>query len=152
MDFPNITYLDGKIVKIKSLEVNIGIDYQNEFTSFITFDSEIIYLVINQYPLRDDFSYDKFNKIMNKAILNCKEISRDLRTSYEYWTGWNFEIRSYKKCTKGERAIYIFEQNKRLKVNFMETSNKRSNEYFKILGNSSPVNNLVFMRPKNKNE
>ena len=153
MKFPDITYLNGEIVKIKSIEINIRIDYQREPSCLTTSDGQLIYLLINQHPLREEInSYHEFNKMIYRSIINCKEISLNLKSSYEYWVGWDFEFKDYEQCTENERLLYLCEQNERLQDNFMETRTKRSKEYLNILNSSSHLNNLMFVESGNKDE
>tara|TARA_B100000674_G_scaffold488732_1_gene501372 strand:- start:863 stop:1321 length:459 start_codon:yes stop_codon:yes gene_type:complete len=139
MKFPNITYHGGSIQKITSLEVSLCIaylDFNSESPTFITSDRQIIYLYIYQHPLRNEFKrFDKFDELMTKALINCKEIPADLRASYENWTGWSFEVKESVQCTKNEVEMYHFDQNERLLHELNGLKTKRSEEYFDILTN-----------------
>ena len=153
MKFPNVTYLNGEIVKIKLIEINIRIDYQRESACLTTSNDQLIYLLINQHPLREEINnYYEFNKMIYRSIINCSEISLNLKSSYEYWVGWDFEFKDYEKCTENERQLYLFEQNERLQDNFLETRTRRSKEYLNILNSSFHLNNLMFMESGNKDE
>tara|TARA_B100001093_G_scaffold168668_1_gene161305 strand:+ start:4789 stop:5250 length:462 start_codon:yes stop_codon:yes gene_type:complete len=152
MNFPNITYLDGVLKKIESLEVTIYVAYLEEFPSFKTKDRHIIYLFIYQYPLRGEFaSHSKFDESMKKALINCKEIPKTLRSSFENWTGWSFQIQKTKMCSKNEYALFLFEQNEKLIYWLNEQKTKRHEEYSSLMRNHSYVDNLIYLRPE-KNE
>ena len=153
MNFPNITYLDGVLKKIETLEITVYLAYLDDYPSFVTSDRQIIYLYIYQYPLSNEFEmgHIKFHESMKKALINCKEISKDLRSSFENWTGWSFSINKTALCSKNERAVFIFEQNDKLIYWFNEQKTNRPVEYFTILSNQVTSDNLNFMRLE-KNE
>lgn len=149
MNFPNVYYHEDDIKKINSIEISIFIAYQREHKSFETFDSQVIFLYINQTSLTEAINYYGYTKIMHDAIFNCKEITRPLRSSREYWTGWNAEVKAVSKCTKFELELYYFEQEERWQDSSAELASKRYLQYLNILNDASSINNLLTTRLKN---
>ncbi|MEL0124731.1 MAG: hypothetical protein VW827_03600 [Alphaproteobacteria bacterium] len=149
MNFPNITYLDGTLKKIEILEVTVYLAYLDfdQAPSFCTNDRKIIYLFIYQYPLSNEFERgnNKFQESMKKALINCKEIPKELRSSFENWTSWTFRIKKAKQCSKHERALFMFEQNDKLIYWLNEKRTNRPGEYFSILNNQATPNNINFI-------
>jgi hypothetical protein len=150
MNYPNITYLDGTLKKIEILEVTVYLAYLDLDAAplpFITSDRQVIYLFIYQYPLSNEFErgHNKFHESMKKALINCKEIPEELRSSFENWTGWSFSIKKANPCSKHERALFIFEQNDKLIYWFNEQRTNRPGEYFSILSNQATTDNIYYI-------
>lgn len=149
MNYPNITYLDGTLKKIEILEVTVYLAYLDldAVPPFQTSDRQVIYLFIYQYPLSNEFErgHNKFHESMKKALINCKEIPEELKSSFENWTGWSFGIKKANQCSKHERALFIFEQNDKLIYWFNEQRTNRPGEYFSILSNQITPNNIYYI-------
>ena len=86
---------------------------------------------------------------MKRALLDCEEIPKDLRITFENWTGWHLRINNSKALSNAEKKIFHYEQNERLFSWVSEVKTSRLKDYYEILNNQKEINNLLYMRKIN---